>query len=84
VRLEHVRLEAVHRAICRVQHLPAFLPCPGKGERFHASRRKTCFKEKLLYAYAFGKLCAGVVWIYQFLSLQPNRLPLHCKCLPCA
>ena len=39
VRLEHVRLEAVHRAICRVQHLPAFLPCPGKGEKVsHVSR----------------------------------------------
>ena len=82
VRLEHVRLEAVHRAICRVQHLPAFLPCPGKGERFHASRRKTCFKEKLLYAYAFGKLCWSCLDIsISFITTEPAAIALQMSAL---
>lgn len=83
VRLEHVRLEAVHRAICRVQHLPAFLPCPGKGEkvsRFSAQdllQRKTALCLCLWQTVCWSCLDISI----SFITTEPAATALQISAL---
>ena len=76
VRLERVRLEAVHRATCRAQHRPACLPCPVKEDNGDTVSRFS--EQDLLQRITALCLWAGVV----FMDIMFFPSITGCHCIP--